>query len=127
MIRTRSRHNVEDSRSSRSRESVLPPDGAEEICKSNLARLLDHLSDQEDDDAASVAADGLYPVAVGGGQDEVIEDEDVVIEVEDLLLLAMKERRGRREAKHVLSQLQENYDTLQRKYAQAENIIDKYR
>ena len=55
------------------------------------------------------------------------EPQDVVFEVEDLLSLAIEERRGKQEAKHVLSQLQENYDQLQRKYAQAEIIIDKYR
>ena len=44
-----------------------------------------------------------------------------------MLSLAIEERRGKQEAKHVLSQLQENYDQLQRKYAQAEIIIDKYR
>jgi len=98
---------------------------------SNLTRLLDRLTDDEDggDDHDLVAYDDnvdpdstdvcIFPVSE--------EQEDVVFEVEDLLSLAIEERRGKQEAKHVLSQLQENYDNLQRKYAQAEIIIDKYR
>ena len=66
----------------------------------------------------------IYPVR---GEPNGAQDEDVLFEVEDLLTLAIEERRGKQEAKHVLSQLQESYDTLQRKYAQAEIVIDKYR
>ena len=47
--------------------------------------------------------------------------------VEDVLMMAWTERREKQEAKKVLSQLQENYDVLQRKFADAENRIDKLR
>ncbi len=74
-----------------------------------ISRLLDHLSDEDDhrqDGAASA---------------------DLTLDVEDILALAMEERREKKEAEKVLSQLQENYDRLQRKYAEAENRLDKYR
>ena len=47
--------------------------------------------------------------------------------MEDVLVLAMEERRGKKEAEKVLTHLQKSYDELQRKYAEAENLIDKYR
>ena len=53
--------------------------------------------------------------------------EDVSFDVEDVLILAMEERKEKKEAEKVLSQLQSNYDVLQRKYAEAENKIDKLR
>lgn len=47
--------------------------------------------------------------------------------MEDVLALVMEERREKKEAEKVLSQLQANYDELQRKFAEAENKIDKLR
>ncbi len=74
--------------------------------RSRLARLLDNLSDDEDG-----VADG----------------EDLSLGVEEVLLLAWEERKEKQEAEKVLSHLQENYDVLQRKFADAENTIDKLR
>ena len=102
-------------------ESAL---SCQSVDKSRLSRLLDNLTDEDDDGLAAYDNSDeedvcIYPVNE--------TQDDVVIEVEDLLKLAIDERRGKQEAKHVLSQLQENYDNLQRRYAEAENIIDKYR
>lgn len=47
--------------------------------------------------------------------------------MEDVLILAMEERKEKKEAEKVLSMLQSNYDMLQRKYAEAENKIDRLR
>ena len=73
-----------------------------------ISRLLDNLSGSEED------------------KEEVDEPEET-FRVEDVLALAIEERREKREAEKVLSQLQANYDELQRKYAEAENKIDKLR
>merc|ERR1712223_2097665 len=75
-----------------------------------VSRLLDDLSDQE-----NVAAQ------------EPINNEEVVCEVEDLLQLAMDERKGKLEAIKVLAELKQNYDHLQKKFAAAETTIDKLR
>merc|ERR1712223_1326353 len=75
-----------------------------------VSRLLDDLSDQE-----NVAAQ------------EPINNEEVVCEVEDLLQLAMDERKGKLEAIKVLAELKQNYDQLQKKFAAAETTIDKLR
>ena len=56
-----------------------------------------------------------------------LQGEDLSLGVEDVLMMAWTERREKQEAKKVLSQLQENYDVLQRKFADAENRIDKLR
>eukprot|EP00096_Caligus_rogercresseyi_P006917 TRINITY_DN2397_c0_g1_i1.p1 TRINITY_DN2397_c0_g1~~TRINITY_DN2397_c0_g1_i1.p1 ORF type:complete len:1159 (-),score=499.33 TRINITY_DN2397_c0_g1_i1:548-4024(-) len=74
---------------------------------SRISRLLDNISDEE-------------------AMEEVI-DSAAEVDVEDILTLAYNERRDKQEAKKVLSQLQTNYDMLQRKYAEAENTIDKLR
>ena len=61
---------------------------------------------------------------------KVKDDTEVTIddvEVEDILQFALEEKRGKQEAVQVLSQLQANYDDVQRKLAEAENKIDKYR
>ena len=61
---------------------------------------------------------------------KVKDDPEVTIddvEVEDILQFALEEKRGKQEAVQVLSQLQANYDDVQRKLAEAENKIDKYR
>ena len=76
-----------------------------------VSRLLDDLSD---------------PDNANEGQDN-IENEEVVCEVEDLLQLAMDERKGKLEAIKVLAELKENYDHLQKKFAAAETTIDKLR
>ena len=58
------------------------------------------------------------------------KDEHIIlddIEVDDILHFALEEKRGKQEAVQVLSQLQANYDDVQRKLAEAENKIDKYR
>ena len=58
------------------------------------------------------------------------KDEQIIlddIEVDDILHFALEEKRGKQEAVQVLSQLQANYDDVQRKLAEAENKIDKYR
>ena len=61
----------------------------------------------------------------------MITKEDTItindVEVEDILQFALEEKREKQEAVHVLSQLQENYDEVQRKLAAAENKLDKYR
>ena len=61
----------------------------------------------------------------------IMEKEDAItiddVEVEDILQFALEEKRGKQEAVQVLSQLQANYDDVQRKLAEAENKIDKYR
>ena len=44
--------------------------------------------------------------------------------MDDILHFAMEEKRGKQEAVQVLAQLQENYDDVQRKLAEAENKID---
>ena len=44
-----------------------------------------------------------------------------------MLLLALEERKEKQQAEKVLSQLQSNYDLLQKKYAEAENKIDRLR
>ncbi len=83
------------------------------IDTSRISRLLDKLSDDD-----------------GDGNDETDKGQEEVtieVEVEDVLALAIEERREKKEAKKVLSQLQENYDELQRKFADAENKIDKLR
>ena len=62
--------------------------------------------------------------------DQVEKEETITIddvEVEDILQFALEEKRGKQEAVQVLSQLQANYDNVQRKLAEAENKIDKYR
>eukprot|EP00094_Tigriopus_californicus_P011557 TCALIF_11162-PA protein Name:"Protein of unknown function" AED:0.30 eAED:0.30 QI:205/0.5/0.6/1/0.75/0.8/5/30/873 len=79
--------------------------------KSRLDRLLDDLSDDSE--------------TIGGSEDGM--DPEITLDVEEILRLALMERREKRETEHVLSQLQANYDSLQRKYAQAENKIDKLR
>ena len=61
---------------------------------------------------------------------KVKDDTEVTIddvEVEEILQFALEEKRGKQEAVQVLSQLQANYDDVQRKLAEAENKIDKYR
>ena len=55
------------------------------------------------------------------------EIDDLSLGVEEVLLMAWEERKEKQEAKKVLSQLQRNYDVLQRKFADAENRIDKLR
>ena len=82
----------------------------ESLCYKNdqVSRLLDDLSDQE-------------------VQNEVVENDEVVFEVEDILQLAMDERKGKQEAYKVLAELQENYDDLQKKFAAAETTIDRLR
>uniref|UniRef100_A0A0K2UJ73 Uncharacterized protein n=1 Tax=Lepeophtheirus salmonis TaxID=72036 RepID=A0A0K2UJ73_LEPSM len=79
---------------------------------SRISRLLDNISDEE---------------AMEEVIDSAAEDDEIVIDVENILSLALNERRDKQEAKKVLSQLQTNYDRLQRKYAEAENTIDKLR
>jgi hypothetical protein len=78
--------------------------------RTRLARLLDNLSDDDPD---------------GGGNDA--GDEDLSLGVEEVLMMAWEERKEKQEAKKVLSQMQENYDVLQKKFADAENRIDKLR
>ena len=78
-----------------------------------VSRLLDDLSSAEDEQIA-------YP------NDEP-EEHEVHCEVEDLLKLAMDERKGKIEAINVLAELKDNYDKLQKKYAAAETTIDKLR
>ena len=51
----------------------------------------------------------------------------VIIDCISILQFALEEKRGKQEAVQVLSQLQANYDDVQRKLAEAENKIDKYR
>ena len=58
-------------------------------------------------------------------KDDTVTIDDV--EVEDILQFALEEKRGKQEAVQVLCQLQANYDDVQRKLAEAENKIDKYR
>ena len=59
---------------------------------------------------------------------DIIDNEkEVVCEVEDLLQLAMDERKGKLEAIKVLAELKQNYDHLQKKFAAAETTIDKLR
>ena len=77
--------------------------------RARLARLLDDLSDENEEQQG----------------DE--QGEDLSLGVEEVLLMAWTERREKQEAKKVLSQLQQNYDVLQRKFADAENRIDKLR
>ena len=64
-------------------------------------------------------------------EDLIKEKDDTVtiddVEVEEILQFALEEKRGKQEAVQVLSQLQANYDDVQRKLAEAENKIDKYR
>ena len=76
--------------------------------RTRLSRLLDNLSDSDEDPVAEI-------------------DQDLTLDVEEVLMLAWEERKEKQEAKKVLSQLQENYDILQRKFADAENRIDKMR
>ena len=80
-----------------SRESLYKND--------QVSRLLDDLSDPEIE----------------------VNNEEVECEVEDLLQLAMDERKGKLEAIKVLAELKENYDDLQKKFAAAEITIDKLR
>lgn len=82
--------------------------------RTRICRLLDNLSDSDE------ALVDDHPAAAEGC-------EDVSFDVEDVLILAMEERKEKKEAEKVLSQLQSNYDVLQRKYAEAENKIDKLR
>ena len=51
----------------------------------------------------------------------------VMVEVEDLLQMAIEERRGKIEAKTCLAELQMKHDELQKKYAAAEITIDNMR
>ena len=88
--------------------------------RSRLAKLLDTFSDNLFDDL-----DLNDESEVDAG--EVTDEADVTFDPEDILFLAIEERREKKEAEMVLSQLQENYDNLQRKYAEAENKIDKLR
>ena len=90
------------------------------IFYSRISRLLDRLSDDDADDGRSSHSN----LDLGDSEED---EDDVTFEVEDVLVLAMEERRGKKEAERVLSHLQQNYDELQRKYAEAENLIDKYR
>lgn len=90
---------VKSNKLNQSRESLFRND--------QVSKLLDDLSDEE--------------------IQEVQVDDNVVCEVEDLLQLAMDERKGKLEAIKVLAELKENYDKLQQKYAAAENTIDKLR
>lgn len=85
---------------SKSRDSLYRHD--------QVSRLVDDLSDDDDDDPR-------------------VLDDNVVFEVEDLIQLAMDERKGKVEAKQVLAQLQANYDDLQQRFAAAETTIDKLR
>jgi len=85
---------------------------AERFDRSRISRLLEHLSDE---DAASLSP--------RGGE----ADQQLTVDAGHLLALAMEERRSKREAERVLGQLQQNYDRLQRKYAEAENRIDRLR
>ena len=69
---------------------------------------------------------------LGYNEDLIKEKDDTEVtiddvEVEDILQFALEEKRGKQEAVQVLSQLQANYDDVQRKLAEAENKIDKYR
>ena len=50
-----------------------------------------------------------------------------MVEVEDLLQMAIEERRGKIEAKTCLAELQMKHDELQKKYAAAEITIDNMR
>lgn len=77
-----------------------------------VSRLLDDLSDPEN---------------FVDGQDIIDNEKEVVCEVEDLLQLAMDERKGKLEAIKVLAELKQNYDHLQKKFAAAETTIDKLR
>ena len=79
-----------------------------------VSRLLDDLSDPEN-------------IANDDGKNPIINQEEVVCEVEDLLQLAMDERKGKLEAIKVLAELKQNYDHLQKKFAAAETTIDKLR
>ena len=76
-----------------------------------LCRLLDNSSEENHSSGGELS----------GGE------EEVTVGVGDILVMALEERKNKREAEKTLSQLQENYDRLQRKYAEAENTIDKYR
>jgi hypothetical protein len=93
---------------SKSRDSLITND--------RISRLLDDVSDEYyDEDDQDV---------------QVLDDQDqaqAMFDVEDILQLAMDERKGKQEAKQVLAQLQTNYDNLQKKYAAAETTIDKLR
>ena len=73
-----------------------------------ISRLLDNMTDEELDD-------------------QFESEEDLEVGVEDLLHLAIEERKGKQEAKKVLMELQANYDELQKKFADAENTIDRLR
>ena len=75
-----------------------------------ISRLLDDLSDPEN-----------------SAIDVIDHEKEVVCEVEDLLQLAMDERKGKLEAIKVLAELKQNYDNLQKKFAAAETTIDKLR
>ena len=66
-------------------------------------------------------------IANDDGKNPIINQEEVVCEVEDLLQLAMDERKGKLEAIKVLAELKQNYDHLQKKFAAAETTIDKLR
>ena len=94
--------------SSKSRESVLLYD------HDKVSRLLEDVSDH--DEAGNVESD----------RDNEAPPE-VVVEVEDLLHMAMEERRGKLEAKTCLAELQMKHDELQKKYAAAEITIDNMR
>ena len=90
---------------SKSRESLLLYD------QDRISRLLEDVSDH---DEAGNAAEDATP-------------SEVVVEVEDLLHMAMEERRGKIEAKTCLAELQMKHDELQKKYAAAEITIDNMR
>ena len=89
----------------KSRESLLLYD------QDRISRLLEDVSDHEE--AGNTAEDAT--------------PSEVVVEVEDLLHMAMEERRGKLEAKTCLAELQMKHDELQKKYAAAEITIDNMR
>lgn len=85
----------------------------ENFDRSRISRLLDDLSDEDADDTNNV--------------DRTDDGTETTFDVKDILALAIEERRANKEAKRVLSQLQTNYDELQRKFAVAESKIDRLR
>ncbi len=47
--------------------------------------------------------------------------------IEDVLAMAVEERKGKLEAERMLTQLQANYLNLQKEHADAKSTIDKLR
>ncbi len=95
---------VKSKNGSKSRDSLT-------IANDKVSKLLDFVSDEEEEGECITEE----------------EDPEVVFGVEDLLKLAMNERRDKQQAKKVLAELQTNYDNLQRRFAAAETTIDRLR